>query len=151
MWSSCPFLGRRSEHPRPRNAAEGDKRTAEPLISALLCSVSLSGTQPHSGNTFHPPPPTPTPHFVLFPLLIALYFSSLCPISVLSFWESDIRKLQDHSPQLVRPCSLWLVMAHFDGWQPEVGEACLTHTVQTLVQQALPDRRFMRVIEVYTS
>ena len=100
---------------------------------------------------FPPAPPTPTPHFVLFPLLIALYFSSLCPISVLSFWESDIRKLQDHSPQLMRPCSLWLVMAHFDGWQPEVGEACLTHTVQTLVQQALPDRRFMRVIEVYTS
>ena len=92
-----------------------------------------------------------TPPFVLFPLLIALYFSSLFPISVLSFCESDIRKLQHHPAQLVRPCSLWPVMAHLDGWQAEVGEACLSHTVQTLVQQAVPDGRFMRVTEVYTS
>ena len=128
---------------------EGDKWTAEPLISALLCLVSLSGPLPSFRQHF--PHPLPPPHFVLFPLLMTLYFSSLCLIPVISFWESDIRKLQHHSPQLVRPCSLWLIMAYLDGWQPEVAEACLTHTVQTLVQQALPDRRFMRVIEVYTS
>ena len=100
-----PFRG---EDPGTHGTTErsfpvGDKRPPEPLVSeslrlASLTSRSLGASVPSFRQCF------PLP-LVLFPLLISLYFSFLCPLLLPSYpsERGDVGQLQHHSCQLVRP------------------------------------------------
>ena len=142
-----------------------DKRPPEPLVSASASLVSLLswplGVSVPSFRQCFPPPLVPFPSpLSLSPLFLSLSWnlstslsvlSSLCPLLLLSYPSKtvDVRQLQHHFSQLVRPAPFWLTMAQLDGWQAEVGEACLT--THTLVQGFLPEGKCLRVIEVETS
>lgn len=130
-WGSCTLLWRGSGHLQDHQAQlphgwpplPASSWPPEPLVSVLLNLVSLlssplGASRPIFRQCFHLP-------FVLFPLLISLYFSSLCPFLFLPS-PSKIVDVNHQSSQLVRPCSPWLAMAHLDGQQAEVKEALPT-------------------------
>ena len=100
MWGTCPLLGEdlgtsgTSKHCFP----VGDKWPPEPLVSASLHLVSLPSwllgvSVPSFRQCFPFPPPFPFPSPE-----ISLLLSLSCPSD-----RVDVRQLQHHSSQVVRP------------------------------------------------
>ena len=91
--------------------------------------------------------------FVPFPLLKSLYFCvlpSLCPL-----FCSILLREWTLSSFIITPLGLWDLLPLASSGSPSRvmsgSQRGLPHTMQTLVQQALPERGFMRVIAVLTS
>ena len=133
----------------------GDRQLPETPVSAsprLVKSAFLvpGASVPLFKQRF-PLPLCPFPSPFPFPSP-AISHSSVCPLVSLSCPSKrvGIRQRQHHSSHPV-VMSLWLATPHLHRWQAVVRQACLRGAVQTVVQQALPDWRFMRVTEVQIS
>lgn len=129
----------------------GDKWAVQPLVSASPCLLRLS-SQPleASGPSFmkcFPLPlffPTPDSSLLLFPLSSPLSVPAYsCPI-LLREWT-----LGSYSISLLRLWGLLPLLGNGSPWRmTSRGGRGLPHTMQSLVQQILPDERLMRAIEV---